>query len=238
MTWAWVPNGANGVLQPIDLVYGRVGAISSGGTAPVLSAGSVGKGYELTSSNGNYASTNISDLTTLIGTAEAACLFVTQKLDSTNRNSCAFAPTSAGTTARFASHAPYSDGTTYFDFGGSSGSNRISVAGLDYSKPTAFLMSGALNGLRIVQDGVLRASSSTTVTRTADTNNILQLMDNGNNTDLQRFYAIFFWARDIQLQEAQSLSANPWQLLNPIQQKWFFSPPAGISDTLMAQACL
>jgi hypothetical protein len=75
----------------------------------------------------------------------------------------------ASNTYAFSLLLPYSDGTVYWDFGGWSGPNRISAAGLSMSTviPERWIVHAGPQGSAIWQNGVKVASQATAITRTA-----------------------------------------------------------------------
>ncbi len=71
---------------------------------------------------------------------------------------------------RLGSHLPYSDGRVYWDFGGAtSGTNRVDVGGLSFSRGDTWVLSAGPRGMEIWQNGILRASHGNAPTRSAST---------------------------------------------------------------------
>lgn len=68
---------------------------------------------------------------------------------------------------RMSGHVPYTDGTVYWDFGGSTaGATRVSVAGLTITQNDVWAFTTGPRGMEIWQNGRLRASNSANPTRT------------------------------------------------------------------------
>lgn len=67
---------------------------------------------------------------------------------------------------RCGAHVPFTDGVVYWDFGGvTSGSTRLSVAGLTISNRDSWVFTAGLRGMEIWQNGRLRASNGGTPSR-------------------------------------------------------------------------
>ena len=142
-------------------------------------------------------------------------MFLMQKTDATNRTSSLFGGAFVSTTI-LNIHGPYSDGTTYWDFGGNTGNNRVSVGGLNYSRPTALVFSAGAGGSRIVQDGIVRASNAAAISRTVHNSNPTTIGRAGiASGDLNKFYLIAWWSRDLTAAECIAVSSDPWGLFAP-----------------------
>ena len=126
-----------------------------------------------------------------------------------------------GTTDRASAHLPFSDGTTYWDFGGAAGANRLTVAGLLYpvNVPQCFVLSAGPSGMRIVQNGRVVASSGTAVSRTPSAVDIG--WGEAAGSDLQRLYLFAGLDQDMPLAQAIAISRNPWQLLQAVSEPQF-----------------
>ena len=172
----------------------------------------------------------LSDARQIVGTTSASVLVFFNKTDSTPRRNVLFSSeiqSEAAGSTRFSADVPWEDGVCYFDFGGQAGNNRISVGGLTYTKPTCFMFAGATQGLRIVQDGVLRASSSVAVTRTVGAGPFgFNWQSNLFVSDLLNIYLAVVFDRDVPLEECIELTRSPWQLFAPIPVPTnIFTPP-------------
>jgi len=120
-----------------------------------------------TAGNGDYL--EISADESWIPTTETTIVFGWRKTDSSNRNSTAFGvgAGSGGTNvARCGVHLPYGDGRVYWDFANFS-SGRLSVGGLTFGNDL-WVFSVGPRGMEIWQNGYLRASKTTSATRTVD----------------------------------------------------------------------
>lgn len=100
-----------------------------------------------------------------------------RKRDTTLRASSSFGTTLAST-KKINVHMPYSDGTVYFDWAGeSSGSTRLSIAGLSFDTNQdhwVFTVGGG-NGMKIYRKGVQVASNAATPSRTLDATNVCDI---------------------------------------------------------------
>lgn len=165
-------------------------------------------------------------------TSNVTIFVAKRKDDTTNRQSSAFGVSDTAVNAtRCQAHVPWSDGTVYWDFGGSSGSNRVSIASLTMGDDVWAFRAGA-SGLAIFQNGISRASSSTAVTRTATTypfaignaydNSIGNMRYNG---DLAKFaiFAIF----DVELPDTEiaRISQDVFSLIRMVDEAPILVPP-------------
>lgn len=151
----------------------------------------------------------------VIGTRNVTILIHQEKRDGTNRASAALSTGTIGNNAsQCALHLPYSDGTVYWDFGGNSGAARISVGGLTVSGDNVWIVSHGGQGKNIWQNGILKATSDTTTSRSLFGNNALFRLFQGPNTggggsDSVNFYEILIWNRNLTSQERFLLNKNP-----------------------------
>lgn len=125
---------------------------------------------------------------------------------------------------------PYSDGNAYWDFGGTSSPNRVSVSGLTYTKWSAWVFTAGRLGSQIYQDGKPVATSATAITRTNTDTGAFSFCNNSSTADSQT--AIFAYLEaNWDSSYAREWSRNPWQLFAPQQkQPSFFLPPAGVTS--------
>lgn len=221
-----LPDGRN---IPRNVVSGGA-QISTTEGAPAAAVGPAGRAVNSPGTTTNWVVPGI-DSTCLAG---ASILIVYNKTDTTNRGSSIFGAPATGTNI-FNAHAPFSDGVTYWDFGGNTGANRISVGGLSYSKPTCLVFSAGANGSRIVQDGVVRASQASPISRTVSSAN-WSLNRGGLAGDLVNIYAAAIWSREMLGGEAVQLSRNPWQLFAPQTRRIWVPGAVGGAYTVTADA--
>jgi len=113
-------------------------------------------------------------------TDEVTIAIVRRKTDTVNRASSLFGVGTSIAGERCGAHVPYSDGTVYWDFGGTGAGNRISVSGLSFSTthPERWIFSAGPKGSAIWQNGVKVASSTTPISRSASSS---QFSLNGGN---------------------------------------------------------
>jgi hypothetical protein len=126
-------------------------------------------------------------------------------------------------TTRCQAHIPFSDGNVYWDFGGTSFPNRLTLTGRSNYDGTWVLTAGA-NGMRIFLNGRLLTSSTTTVTRTDFGPDYFGLGNGIAPGDTGAVYDLFHCeGRQFPDAYALSVSANPWQMFEPIPH-WPLAP--------------
>lgn len=170
-----------------------------------------------------------------------------RKRDGTNRVSSAFGVIiEAGQDAqRCGAHVPFSDGTVYWDFGGTTGgTSRLSVAGLSFGDDV-WCFDAGYRGMEIWQNGVLVASQAGHATRTLDGDNFSLGNGNTDNTSPIKAdnaeYAIFaLWDRQLDIEDCRRLTLDPWPLIRyaPETKRVFLEEappePEGPADPLFA----
>lgn len=162
------------------------------------------------------------------------------KTDTTNRASSGFGVLNSdlGTSRRCGAHLPWSDGIVYWDFGGATGSNRISKSGLTFGDDI-WAFSAGDKGMKMYQNSILWASSTTSITR-GTTNAIDFYIGNGNNdaalysTDICKFGFCYFYNRILLPSEVRDLSFAPYQFIQPRVYR-FYSVPAGVSANVLTR---
>jgi hypothetical protein len=139
-------------------------------------------------STGNI--TQLLDSDSVLATSETSFFIHYEKHDTTNRASALFGiNVSTGDPDRCGAHAPYSDGTVYWDFGGSTeGATRLSVAGLTFGNDVWCFNTGP-RGMEIWQNGHLVASNAATPTRTLSGNQLALGIHAGTGSDLVYYYS-------------------------------------------------
>lgn len=129
-------------------------------------------------------------------------------------------------------YVPYSDNTVYWDFGGTSAPNRLSVSGLTFSStlPDKWIFTAGPQGSSIWQNGIKRASQSTAVTRSGAAGEAFYL-NNLEVSPLDINYAAVAdgqWADDL----CRWWSAEPYAHLYPEGARTFITLTA-VSDTVI-----
>jgi hypothetical protein len=102
---------------------------------------------------------------------QTVCI-IRRKTDTTARQSTLFGVEdfSLSNSVRCGAHVPYSDGTVYWDYGGASGSNRLTVASLTFTTNVEkWIFTAGPQGSTIWRDGLKLASQSTAITRVVTT---------------------------------------------------------------------
>lgn len=145
----------------------------------------------------------------MIPTDRVTILMIRRKQDTTNRGNIHFGTTGGGTDTCKA-FCPYVDAQIYWDFGGASGSNRLTTSALSWNTEVdIFGFVAGANGLAIYRNGALIASSATAVTRTDG--GTFGLNASGDLVDIN-FFAIL----NAEWNPTQMLDwmARPYQMLN------------------------
>lgn len=130
------------------------------------------------------------DGTEILPTDDVTILLGYEKRDATNRASGAFGDTGDAVDAkRCGVHLPYSDGTVYFDYGGTvEGTTRLSKSGLTVTGRHEWAFTTGPRGMEIWQDGVKVASNSGTPTRTAAVHEFRLGYHGYQQSDLANYY--------------------------------------------------
>ena len=145
-------------------------------------------------------------------TAGACVTIIYRRRDATNRSSTAFGISGTGLD-RWQVNLPFSDGTVYFDFGGFSGNNRISVSGLTFGNDIWSFNNGTV-GLEIWQNGIRRANNTAgTQTRSAGSN--FRILSSASDPDNANTALTLVHNRSLSSAEIISLWQNPWQVFVP-----------------------
>ena len=169
----------------------------------------------------------------LIGTTSATMAVIRKKRDATNRDSvlCGVTLTlGADQVYRCQTHCPWGDGVVYFDFGGYGGANRISASGLSFSGQQAWVFVAGTRGSVFYQNGILRASQTTAITRTSSANVFTVNPTPGDATlgDLDDISLVILSQREWTQAEVLWWQAEPYAFLQPvIRRRWFVPTAAG-----------
>jgi len=146
-----------------------------------------------------------------------------RKTDATNRASSAFG---GGTgAAAFGAHLPYSDGTVYWDFGGTSAGNRLSKSGLAFGDDLwAFTYGG--RGQEIWQNGRRQATGVVGGGRTGTSSSLLLGLYNGIGADLAETWLFLIYNRELTPSEIREVSASPFSMFAPpVWRRYVISIP-------------
>jgi hypothetical protein len=198
-------NGHGG--PPFDLVSQCFFKSRSGGT-PLSSTPS---GYVATSTTQNQ------QLDMDWPTQRVTVLCIREKTDGTARDSALFGGNlnGAGSDAqRCMAHAPWVDGTLYWQFGGNSAPNNLSVAGLTFTGEERWAFVAGSRGSSIYRNGERIANQTTAITRTAGGSMYLNAHAQANVGDLQHFR--FFAVLDAEWTASMvaEWDANPWLMFS------------------------
>lgn len=206
-----------GAGRPFDLIRHMAGSPLSGtlsGAAWNAKPAPSRWGGPVVSFTSTTDGVDFGDCSRMLRLDEASIVLGYRKRDGTHRGSTAFVVDTA-TSTQFAHAAiPNSDGTVYWDWGGTSaGTSRISVAGLTFGDDVWVFTVGP-RGMDIWQNGILRASQSGHASRTGSTNSF-KLGANGaglfgGGADLADIAFIYIYQRQLNPSECVQISENPF----------------------------
>jgi hypothetical protein len=196
--------------------YARDEPVSAGGTPGFGAASVVGAGANYPTVNDYHIIGDAGNVTPITG-IRATVLLVRQKMDTTARVSAAFGLDTSTVGIRLSTHCPYSDNTTYFDFGGQSGANRITAAASPYTGVEWWAFVAGTRGSAFYRNGIQLASQSTAITRQSGAGNNFVINRGASATgDIQQiyFFAIFDaeWTQDM----VRYWYNHPWEFMNPV----------------------
>lgn len=171
----------------------------------------------------NFPATNrffsVADLTSTavnsIPTDQVTCLFIRRKTDTTLRAAKHFGNSVSTLANRCGLHAPFSDGNLYFDFGGASGNNRVTVTGQSWTtQADYFAVTAGSSGLIVYRNGgEIGNNGGNVVTRSQTAGESFTINSGeGSNGDLED---IFFFA----------ISRVEWP---PSLVQWWMQEPYGM----------
>jgi len=160
--WENVNIPVTGTTAVIDYVH-RVPWVSNDVPSFIVDEGGVGVSF----SNTSYRLEIAGSLLVKQPTTGCTILYIRKLQDVTVRASRHFGFTASGSGVLLA-FVPWSDGLIYWDYGGSSGNNRLTWSG--YTKATNieyWAFTAGVGGTSIYFNGDLKASKSVTISRTA-----------------------------------------------------------------------
>lgn len=165
--------------------------------------------------------TNDSDF--LPTAANCSIVLAWRKTDTTNRTGRALL-TGSGTSL-LGLYLPYSDGTVYFDYGGTgSGTTRVSKSGLTFGDDLWVFTVGP-RGMEIWQNGVRRASNTAKPTRTSSS---ARLNINGDGSgDRADFGGLLVYKRQLAMHEIVAITADMHAPFRPAKRRAVGPVPAG-----------
>jgi hypothetical protein len=149
-------------------------------------------------------------------TGPASVVLHYRRLDTTNRASGAFGHGQTGGTASYLGCAlPWSDGVVYWEYGGTTaGVTRLTVSGLTYGDDVWAFTTGS-RGMEIWQNGIRRAANGANPTRT-NANDYWGLFSHAiYASDHAESGCILLYNRQLELDEIQALTVDPWTPFRP-----------------------
>lgn len=135
-----------------------------------------------------------------------------QKSDGSNRSAqfCGIDVGLSGSAFFMNMHIPFSDGVVYWDLGGNSGGNRLSVGGLTFGTDNWIFTAGP-RGQEIWQNGILRASNSNNPTRSTDSTMPFKFgANNFQVADLVRMSSFVMWNYQLEIPDVLYASTSPY----------------------------
>jgi len=166
--------------------------------------------------SGSNISTTIT-ATGVIGTVNVTFLILYRANNTSYPNTQYLKFSGNGTTDLVELYLPYLDGTCYWDFGGGSGINRVTAAGLTYTNWAVYVVTAGHLGMQIYQNGIQVGSSATAVTRTDGTIDVLSFAANSLSSFLPQTALFAMFDANWDSSFAREASANPWQLFAPVR---------------------
>ena len=224
-------------VQPYDAVTGT--ALVTSGT-PIQDVGPSGTALRANAITDYWVVA--ADSQKVLSTSGNTIILSHEKTDATNRQSASFSQNDAADNTRFSCNMPWSDGTLYFDHGGTGiPPSRLAITGLSFVGPQTYAFSGGAAGLTAYRNGVLLSSSSNGSTRVATAGAFWLNKSAGTNGDLARFYCALVFNQQIPNELQRELSLNPWQVFRTRPRKIYADIASGgaptaivASDTLTA----
>jgi hypothetical protein len=239
LVWAYLFNEGGG--KPQDLVKNRVGTLN--GTISWTRQAS-GKCLEITSvATTNYVNLGLFPASWYSGQGECTIVCGYRKTDATARAAGVCADSYAGATQRLLFAAPWSDGITYWEFGNSTeGSGTLSVSGLTFGNDIWVTIASTKNGGRreIWQNGVLRGSNTGNAVFTPYSSSVYFELGGdaslGASSDLAQYTFFYVYNRALSPNEIQSISTNPYQIVQAPYEEWMPYPPVTLLPTGITSA--
>ncbi len=153
---------------------------------PIIGHGKSGHFFGFDATNENISIGNTTNGAMFPRVTHGTIAFVRRKVDSTNRahSTCGI----ANATDRINIHNPFSDGVTYFDWGGSAGDRRISATVSVSQEIENWVFVAGPQGMAFYQNGILRASNSAAATNAATTESFFINKASSSAGDLVEFY--------------------------------------------------
>ena len=167
-----VTSSANGGRKPL-VIWGKARPpvpTQYTTSSTLLGSNAAGNCFKLTNASNDFLNIGPDPF----GAAAATVCCIRRKRDSTARASALFGQDTGTSNVRCSAHVPFSDGIVYFDFGGTTGSNRVTVSGLSFAgNIERWVFAAGPKGMSIWRNGIKLTSSSTAVTRSTTTANFV-----------------------------------------------------------------
>lgn len=212
-----------------------------GSTVPSIVPTSIGKGYQWTLTDANSYLTINSDADNVLDTVNCT-MIVASVRQSSSTHAGASHGYSASATDRVLVHLPFTDNNCYWDFGNSTagaGGGRLSVSISSFTAAGTVNIWGFVAGSRgreIWRNGVRLASDTTaTLTRSATTAqfNVGACLPTGGNSPPSEITTAFFLSKqELAPAAVAELTANPWQMFQPLSARIYSFPTAAGGSTV------
>ena len=205
-----------------------INAVATGN--PVLSGTRFGSRALRSPDTSTYWDCGVDGTHLTLPTTAVTVAVIRRKLDTTARASALFGTASAGATTRLGTHCPWSDGVVYWDFGGTSGANRISYTWAATTTVERFVFVAGTRGSAIYLDGISKASQATGITRSSASEQFFLNAGQGSvssRQDIVEYVAFFLFDAEWTQDQARQWTAEPYCFLQPIIRRRYFVPAAG-----------
>ena len=219
--------------HPIDLISRATATVSSTATRGVTGARSTSYFSGSTAVAATAATTNRLEWVDTLPTGTCTIGARYRKFDATNRNSGAFGTVNSGTYGTRANvHLPYSNGQTYWDYAGASGTQRVNVGGLTFGADAwIFIAEPGVYG-SIVQNGITRASKTWgSATRTVDWTGYRLHGYGSLVSDVAEFSDFAVWDRRLSEAEIEIWTFEGRSLMTSTGARTFFLPSVAVAAT-------
>lgn len=168
----------------------------------------------------------------ITSTSSCTILLIRRSKDTVARESMLFGY-AVSAADRVLTHAPWSDGNLYWDFGGTGASQRISVAFAKSTTPDYLaFVAGPTKGREVWRNGIKIVGDATKTGARVATAANFRIGAVGTNSDLEEFYYFHVLNRELSDIELKSWYEKPWQIFAPQASRFLFSSVATATAAL------
>lgn len=160
---------------PFQTFFSNIDPISPNSTAPVAYTSNTGGGaLNFTNTNANVIFSNLAGK---LPTDQITVAMIRRLTDTTLRTGAVFGGNTIAA-RRIGAHCPWSDGNIYWDFGGTSSPNRLTVSGLSWNTLVeSFVFVAGNKGSAVYRNGIKVGSQSTGISRTTSASDAFTIND-------------------------------------------------------------